>query len=121
MWLAVPLLDSIAVVMVKQYESDLGKQRMWSQVGFAATPPIVGALVTYESKRNGFEDYGPSFYVFAAMHTAAAFVVLLLKTDKKLPAQSLAKSIGVLFHDRRVISLIIAVFVAGCGFGFLTA
>jgi hypothetical protein len=120
MWMAVPLLDAVAITMSKQYNGELGRQKMFSQLGFCILPPLVGLLIAKATQINGFPDYGPAFYVFAVMHAIAAMMIFCIKVDARLPAINLTKHMKEIMVDRRVVSLVCAVFICGCGFGFNT-
>ncbi|XP_055344541.1 major facilitator superfamily domain-containing protein 6-like [Paramacrobiotus metropolitanus] len=121
MWMAVPLLDSLAIALCQDHKADLGFQKMFSMIGFSLLPPLSGILIAKAEELNGFEDYGPAFYVFSAMHILAAIVVIFLRMQLRMPAQSLMKNILVVMADRRVISMTVIVFFCGCGFGFITS
>ena len=45
MWMAVPLLDAVGVTMSRQYGAELGRQKMFSQIGFSTMPLLCGALI----------------------------------------------------------------------------
>lgn len=69
---------------------------------------------------NMFEDYGPAFYLSAAMHVSAVVMVVFLSMNIRIPATNLMKNLKVVMADRRVVSMTFVVFVCGCGFGFMT-
>ncbi|OQV12154.1 hypothetical protein BV898_13571 [Hypsibius exemplaris] len=121
MWIAVPMVDALSVVMCKQYNGELGQQRMFSQIGFSIIPPVSGALMALATIHSGFPDYGPAFYIQTAMHALAALLIFATKVDARLPAANLAKDMKKVLGDRRVISMAFAVLACGCAFGFNTS
>ena len=100
MWLAVPLLDAVAVSMAKQYNGELGRQKMFSQLGFCTMPLVAGALIAKASEMKWLPRlWYLAFYVFAIMHGIAAIMIFTTKVDARLPAVNLGRTIKKLMGD----------------------
>ncbi|GBO18245.1 hypothetical protein AVEN_103840-1 [Araneus ventricosus] len=110
--------DVITMDLINQYNSDFGKQRLWSVLGFSVGPPLAGFILHKTASNGSDKNYGPVF-VFAAI-----FVILSLfpvwKVNPKFhkPASKLWKTSFELVKDVEIFLFLIFILILGFSFGF---
>ncbi|XP_055952071.1 major facilitator superfamily domain-containing protein 6-A-like [Argiope bruennichi] len=110
--------DVITMDLINQYNSDFGKQRLWSVLGFSVGPPLAGLILHQFASNGNDKSYAPIF-VFAAI-----FVVLSLipvwKADPKFhkPAAKLWKTSVELVKDLEISLFLVFILILGFSFGF---
>ena len=115
----IPILDAVAYQMADDLDGDLGIQRMFSLFGLVAVPPLSGFLIGLATRKNGFPDYSPAFFIFGAMNLAAIIVLACMQVNIRMPAVDIMKNVGKILRNPKVFIFIIMMFLSGCAWGFL--
>ncbi|OWA51622.1 hypothetical protein BV898_16095 [Hypsibius exemplaris] len=115
----VPILDAAAYRMSADYDGDLGIQRIFSLIGVSVFPPLSSFLVGLASKRHGFSDYSPAFYIFAVMNALAVFIAFFTQLSLQKAQEDIWRNVGRILRNPKVFTFVTMMFFAGIAWGFL--
>ncbi|GAU94261.1 hypothetical protein RvY_06070 [Ramazzottius varieornatus] len=114
-----PLSDAAILEIAKEHKGDFGIQRLFASVGFVVVPPLSGYLIGLASRRNGYADYSPAFYIFAGMNIAATLLMVFMRITVRKPQTNIWGTMGKAVKNPNVFAFIVAIFFSGCAFGIL--
>ncbi|KAK4317122.1 hypothetical protein Pmani_011756 [Petrolisthes manimaculis] len=105
--------------MVKQHNSDFGKQRVLSTIGQATIPLLSGVLVDWHSSSIGYSDYGPTVYMGTGLTLLASLIILRLNVKVDISKQDVFKDLMRLISMVEVNLFLLIIMVMGSNHGFI--
>ncbi|XP_076033207.1 major facilitator superfamily domain-containing protein 6-like [Oratosquilla oratoria] len=114
-----PLFEGAVMAVLQQNKGDFGLQRLYANLGSIILTPISGSLIDYVSKKNGFQDFSPAFYMYFCIKMVAAGIILLVNLEFKKPSNSVLKDFKKIIVQPQIITFLSVMLVSGMCFGFL--
>ncbi|GBO29417.1 hypothetical protein AVEN_6585-1, partial [Araneus ventricosus] len=111
--------DVIAVDLSNQYNSDFGKHRLWSVLGFSIGPALGGLILNKINLNKNDKSYAPVF-VCSTIFAVLSFI-LVWKVNPKFhkPAPTVWKKSFEFVMNLEIILFLILLLIMGITFGFL--
>lgn len=110
--------DVTAMELVKEHDSDFGRERFWSISGILLFSPLAGYIVEIASPKGGPEYYDAAFYLFGVVTFLTMIFVWNLKVQINPPGKRMWKKSVTLLKDSNVLSFFIVLLVIGTAWGF---
>ncbi|XP_015917156.1 major facilitator superfamily domain-containing protein 6-A [Parasteatoda tepidariorum] len=112
------ICDVTAMYLVKEYDADFGKQRVFSMTGSVVISTIAGYLVKITTPAGGEKNYLIAFYFFISLVTFCILVVYKLDVRVRPPGQKMGKKATTLLKNPDVLAFGFVVLILGSSFNF---
>ncbi|GIY36173.1 MFS_1_like domain-containing protein [Caerostris extrusa] len=111
-------MDVTSMSLVKQHDSDFGRERFFSISGILVVSPIAGYLVDATTTDNAEKNYLAAFYLFMATVLVILVIVYKLEVRINSPGKKMWKKTMFLMKNPDVLSFVLVIFILGTAFCF---
>ncbi|GFS92135.1 hypothetical protein NPIL_181291, partial [Nephila pilipes] len=112
------LLDVLVFELIQAYDSDFGKQRMWSMLGAVSGPPLAGYILYQMSSSTHDKSYSMAFVCSAIFTFLSAIFTFRTEEKSKLPATKMWKNGLKLIKNLEMSLFVVLLLIMGSSQGF---
>lgn len=112
-------MDFTSMTLVREHNSDYGRERFFAISGQLVVSPLIGFLVDVTTTEGGDKNYNTAFYSFIGMIFLLLIVVYKLDVRIRPPGKNMWKKSFCLLKNADVIFFIIVLFILGTNFSFM--
>lgn len=112
------IMDVTSMALVKEHNSDFGRERFFAVAGILVFSPIVGQVVDMTTTSPGYRNYDSAFYFMIGMVFLLLIVTYKLEVQVKPPGKKMWKKSFYLLKNPDVIIFILVLIILGTAWGF---
>ncbi|XP_042894931.1 major facilitator superfamily domain-containing protein 6 [Parasteatoda tepidariorum] len=111
-------MDVTSMSLVKEHNSDFGRERFFSIAGVLIITPIAGYIVKVTTPKGGERNYNSAFYFYFAILLLILLIVTKLDVRINTPGKKLGKKTLTLLKNPDVVSFALVVFTLGTAWSY---
>ncbi|XP_011504820.1 PREDICTED: uncharacterized protein LOC105367748 [Ceratosolen solmsi marchali] len=116
---AFAMFEGAVIAILREHKADYGLQRIYGSIGGMISSPLSGMLIDYASNLQGYPDFRPAFYLYAALKIFSSVLMLWIDLEFKAPASNVFSDVVSVLKNVEIAALLAACFVLGTAWGYI--